>query len=187
MKNPFNQINSLMNLTVYRFIKVFVFFIVFTPCYQLTAQTTSDDFNNFGLNELEHLKPKKALKYFNKAIELDSINETAYYNRALTYFELGEFKKAIEDYQKLIKFKTLDNQIYFELGQCYNALGEYETAILNFNKSIEMNPKSPSSYIERAMLKIKLNDQKGACEDLNIANNLEYNIEVSSKLVEFCK
>ncbi len=173
--------------TIDKYLNACFVLIIFLLSSTLYAQTTSDDYNNLGLNELEHLKPKSAIKYFDKAIELDSTNETAYYNRASTYYELNKFELSIKDYEKLITFKTLDNQIYFGMARCYVGLKENDKALTSFAKSIELDPKSASSYVERAMLKIKMKDQIGACSDLKIANEIKYDVEIRAKLDEFCK
>ena len=40
----------------------------------------------------------KAIEDFNKTIELDPQDAAAYYNRGVTYGNLGEYQKAIDDY-----------------------------------------------------------------------------------------
>lgn len=161
--------------------------LFFFVCNRILSQTSSDDYINLGLTELEHLNDKKAIKYFEKAIELDSTNETAYFNRAKTYCKLGDFKKSIADYNRLILVSPYDNQLYFGVGQCYYGMKEYQKAIEMYSKSIELSSISSSSYFERAMKKLELGDQGGACDDLKKSNSLHYDVEIKEKIETLCK
>jgi tetratricopeptide (TPR) repeat protein len=169
------------------YINASLFFIVILFSTDVLSQTSSDDYNDLGLNELEHLNDKKAIKYFDKAIELDSPNETAYFNRAKTYCKLGEFKKSMSDYNRIILLSPYDNQLYFGVGQCYYGMKEYQKAIEMYTKSIELSSISASSYLERALSKLELGDQVGACDDLKKSISLHYDVEIKEKIATLCK
>jgi tetratricopeptide (TPR) repeat protein len=68
-----------------------------------SEQTEQEDldakfYHNLGSVCIEVMAYDKAVKYLSKAIKKDPDNKSAYFDRALAYFETGEFDLAINDY-----------------------------------------------------------------------------------------
>ena len=70
-------------------------------------------YNNRGLvhEKMEHYA--KAIEDFDKAIELED-SPIAYYNRANTYYEQGDYQKALNDYQNALNY-TADPNLKSEI------------------------------------------------------------------------
>src|ERR1035438_10198958 len=111
--------------------KILPIIIFILLCFKspVSAQTTSDDYNNYGLNESEKLNYKKAVVYFTKAIELDPKSETPLYNRGLAYFALENYTASIADFTKLIQLNSKKDEYYYNRALCYRELKKYEDAI----------------------------------------------------------
>ena len=91
----------------------------------------------------------KAIEYFSKAISL--INEkgikdehnnlqNAYYNRALSYFLLGEYNKSINDFDEALKLNKEDYEAYNDKGNAYYRQGNFDEAIESYKKALSINP-----------------------------------------------
>ena len=52
---------------------------------------------------LDNKEYEKALKNFNKVIEIDPNNKMAYNNKGYLYEELKNYKKALENFNKVIE------------------------------------------------------------------------------------
>ncbi|GMR25043.1 MAG: hypothetical protein BMS9Abin39_0318 [Ignavibacteria bacterium] len=61
--------------------------------------------------------------------------------------------------------------------------GEYEDAIREFTEAIGLNPMDAKSYFNRATLKVRIGDLKGAREDFKMAENCHRNM--NSKIEEY--
>lgn len=61
-------------------------------------ELSSEVYTNLGSFCIEAMSYSKAIDYLTKAIKKDPENKEAYFNRALAYFETGQFDEAIEDY-----------------------------------------------------------------------------------------
>ncbi|MGB8934179.1 MAG: tetratricopeptide repeat protein, partial [Candidatus Nitrosopolaris sp.] len=57
---------------------------------------------------LFNLSNQTALKYFDRAISLNSTNENAYFNRGAFFQSQGNYKKAIDDYNKTLVLNPND-------------------------------------------------------------------------------
>ena len=66
------------------------------------------------------------------------------------------------------KLNTADAKEYLKSGVAKFKLGKNNEALFDINKSIEINPDDPKAYMERSAIRLKLNDSKGAREDLEV-------------------
>jgi tetratricopeptide (TPR) repeat protein len=103
-------------------------------------------------------KLKKAIEYYDKALEIDPAHEMALFCEGCCYFphtkktmlyDLGIDKKsrdirAIKVFQKLVnirkRFSKKDWGLFFFLGISYYFVGQHEKAIENFNIGLRLNP-----------------------------------------------
>ena len=119
-----------------------------------------------------------ALDDYNKAIELNNPKDAiylAYSNRALIRMDEGNYIEAIKDCDKSIQINPNNSNSFTIRGDCYSKLNNKERAIANYNKAIEIN--NPVDYIykgyyNRALIKDKFGDYKGAINDCTISIQL---------------
>jgi len=88
----------------------------------------AEAYNNRGVAYAKLGEHKRAIKDYDRAIELNSNLAEAYNNRGVAYAKLGEHKKAIEDYDKAIELNPEDAEAYGNRGITYARLGEHERA-----------------------------------------------------------
>ena len=63
--------------------------------------------------------PKKALGYWNKAIQKDSKSSELYNNRGLAYLNLKQYNQAVKDFSQAIRMKPKDATAYNNRGNAY--------------------------------------------------------------------
>lgn len=105
-----------------------------------------------------------AMRYLDKAIELDPANAVAYRNRARGHAVMGEPEDAIADLMKSVEIDPTAFETYSTLAQVYLGEEDYEESIDAFTKAIEAYKPEKSSdlelfvsgYLERARTRLLL-------------------------------
>ena len=75
---------------------------------------------------------------------------------------------------------------YYNEGVSYSQKGDNKNAITSFEHALEMNPADIDALYNCAILKIKANDMKGACEQLNKIKQLGKH-DADELLLKYCK
>ncbi|MBR0103583.1 MAG: tetratricopeptide repeat protein [Selenomonadaceae bacterium] len=134
------------------------------------------------LKRAKYLKNNKeydrALKDYNKALELEPDNQDALFSRASYYKNLKEDDKALTDLNKLLELNSNYNSTaYFDRGLIYYRLKNYQMAIQDYTKAIELNAKSDSTYNNRGVAYENLGQYDKALADYDKALELDPNDE----------
>ena len=115
-------------------------------------------YNQFGAAKYHQGDYKKAVEYFEKALDIDQKTllpnhrdlAISYSNIGALYMSLGEYPKAFAYYEKVLDIdeKTLpENHItlapsYNNIGLIYKNMGEYSKALLYYEKAFEIWQKT---------------------------------------------
>lgn len=92
---------------------------------------------------------QKAIEHFTNAIEtLNASGQVInplylqwfYYNRGISYTEVGDYRRAIEDLSVAQRLNPTDGDTYNERGFAYIQAGDIESAIADFLRAIKINP-----------------------------------------------
>ena len=95
-------------------------------------------YNIYAVILFELNKYDEAIKYWKKAIELNSRYFFGYNNLANVYFKKNEFKKALECYDKAIEIKPDYYEAYHNKGNVFVNLDDFTNAIKSFDKAIQI-------------------------------------------------
>lgn len=141
-------------------------------------------FSNRGFTERMIGKYQDAIEDYTKAIELytDPPYLPYYGCRADAYFKNGDYQKAVDDYTFIIDFDSYSiyyEEIFIKLGKAQLMLKEYKAALKSFNEQINLRPYDGIGYYERALLNIELGHTKKVCKDLKMAQELNYEFDIS--------
>ena len=117
----------------------------------------------------------KAIRHYNKAIELKPDFHLASNNRGIAYGKKGDFDSAIKDFNKAIELNPNLSEAYNNRGLAYEKKGEIDTAIHNHNKAIELSPNDAEAYNNRGVTYGKKGDFDSAIKDFNKAIELNPN------------
>lgn len=112
----------------------------------IAADPTAADYVYLAKIMEKENKNKKAVEYYEKAIELDSEQQSVYLNLGNLYQKLNNYAAAISTYKKGIENKNNFTPYYIGLGESYFALEEYAAAQKALEKAIEINHNSYYGY-----------------------------------------
>ena len=74
-----------------------------------------------------------------------------YFNRGVTWYEMGDHDRAIQDYNKAVKFNPNFDQAFFNRGNAYDEKGQFERAIKDYNRAIELKPDYTKAFNNRGI------------------------------------
>lgn len=89
-----------------------------------------------------HKKFDVAMKYLNRAVELDPTSALAYNNRACTQVALGKYPAAIADFTEAIALEPDSVRYWMNRANCYVQMKQYKLAIQNYDFAIAHGNKS---------------------------------------------
>lgn len=101
---------------------------------------------NLGNCQL-NTESEKAVKNYEKAIQLGFKTEFIYHNLGIAYFMCDNYTKAIESYKKALEIKPDFVDSINNMGCIYyNNTGEVENAILQFEKGLKLTAEGSPKY-----------------------------------------
>jgi len=89
----------------------------------------------YGLNSIHD-----AIKYFNKALQLDPSYGPSLCGIAYAYAAIGNFDKAIEYFKRYATAYPTDANPYDSMGDLYLQVGKLDDAIENYKKALAIKP-----------------------------------------------
>jgi tetratricopeptide (TPR) repeat protein len=116
----------------------------------------------------------RAIKDFNKAIDLNPYYHQTYHNRASVFAKIGQLDKAIDDYTVSINARPTPDA-YYERGVIYSTRGDTDKAIEDFRKAINMNPRDYEAYTRLGILYGKVGSLSRAIESFDKAIEINPN------------
>lgn len=151
---------------------------------QIEAQRGNFQSAAADMDSLIKLEPKNVNNYINRAyfryknddyfgclsdydyaITLDPENSVAIYNRAQLNAEVGEYAKAITDFTTVLQRDSQNFLALYNRLQLYLMTEQYRKALGDYDRILKKYPNFESGYMQRAAIKQKLGDMKGAQRD----------------------
>ncbi|MDY5858344.1 MAG: tetratricopeptide repeat protein [Porphyromonas sp.] len=113
---------------------------------------------------------------YSRALELDPKNEISLNNRAILYQQVGEQRLALADWNRIISLQPRNYIARFNRAMLSLDLGEgLRTAVADLDSVLRQYPSFADGFIQRALLKSRLGDKRGANADYWHANELMRN------------
>jgi len=128
--------------------------------------------NNRGLAYAKKGDYERAIRDFDKGIELNPELVEACNNRGLAYAKKGDYERAIRDFDKGIELNPELVEAYNNRGNAYEGIGEYKQAIQDLDKAIELNPEFAEAYYNRGLAYAKKGEYEQAIQDFDKAIEL---------------
>jgi len=150
-------------------------------------------YNSLGLIYENKGDDKKALYYYNKALEIFPGYVDALNNRGLLYYKRGDDDAALFDFDRAIELKPDLVNAYNNRGLIYAQEGDLSLAIMDFNQCIALNPDYARAYVNRGLVWARQGDIAQAMSDYNkaielnpdlkayISRNIAYKQAISEK------
>ena len=109
----------------------------------------------------------KAAHWLRKALENDPQMLDAWYNLALTYYQMGDFLETERHLEKIFSIDPFYKHAHGLLGMALYQRGEYPRAIKAFNYAIEKDGTAKELKLSRAICFIANKEPKFALPDLD--------------------
>jgi tetratricopeptide (TPR) repeat protein len=141
---------------------------VIAVCLFCNACSAEDSAIQQGVREFDRGNYTSAIKYFNEALKKNPLNEKTYFNRALSWSEMGKLDSAINDYSKALEINKVFIEAYYNRGITWAKKGNNDVAISDYTKALELNPRNSLKagiYFNRAYAKLKRGEYEQAIED----------------------
>ncbi|KAG1688503.1 hypothetical protein DVH05_003594 [Phytophthora capsici] len=152
-----------------------------------------------GDNTIEKFLSSKsilyAVKFLDRALELESINPSHYYNRGRIAYEVGDFDSAIKYFRAtemangIIRDRKVDpellveaSSIYNMLGVCFKGIGEMEKALDMLRKGIALYPSETNLHINAVLILLDLGKTEEAAQQLQAGLTVATTLEHAQKL-----
>ena len=108
---------------------------------------------------------EKAIKYFNKILEIDPNNYRAIYNIGIAHFNMGDMNKAMRAYNDAIKIKPDYKHCYYNIGLIYELMDNLKESLKFYKKALEIDPKFIYALQAKKNIKQRLKAQKREIPD----------------------
>ncbi len=136
-------------------------------------QKIDDDiYTSLAQSKFEMGDFKSAIKVFDTLVKRNPKNEYALTYRGASKLSTNDFSGAIKDLDEAIKLNSKSYIAYNFRGTAKGGLKQNIEALKDFDYCIKLKLDYPSVYVNRAAIKMSSKDRKGACEDLNKADQL---------------
>ena len=109
----------------------------------------------------------KAEETYTKIIDKGKADYWAYLHRGESRVKLGDLKGAMGDYQKLIVDYPESAYLHMEIARIHVKDKNYKAAEVSYTSAISYKPLF-DYYVERAGLRLMLNDYQGAIDDYEV-------------------
>lgn len=158
-----------------------------TTTPQQTARVTSTATRQSSVEELISLGGSKAnrgdyrgaITNYDQALQINSNNPYAYFQRGTAYYQLGNKQAAIEDFNQVLRINPNNALAYFSRGYTRYNLKDYQGAISDYTQAIRLKPDDADVYLNRGLARYDLKEYKEAIADYNQAIRLNPNYSLA--------
>ena len=95
-------------------------------------------YRNLGLAYNRNGQYAEAIKYYEKALEIDPTYVSTYIDIGIANKNLGENQKAIDAFKKYLETYPNSATVYNRIGNAYLAMGDVNSAVINYNTAIDL-------------------------------------------------
>lgn len=106
----------------------------------------ADKYLEQGSDYEDNIDYDKAIKSYNRALEIDPKNVEALYSRGWNYFNKGEYDAAIKDFNEAIRLDPKNADAFFYRAYSFDELGATEQAIQGYKETIKLDPEYAWAY-----------------------------------------
>ncbi len=131
--------------------------------------------NNLGIWLSKQRRPREAIPYFERALELNPEDAESHYNLALALGRQAEVERSVEHFEKAIAARPGEARFYSSYASLLAAVGRIEEAIARYERSLEVAPDAADAATNHealADLLVRMGRAKEALGHLRQAGKL---------------
>lgn len=159
---------------------------IITASYIGISQNTANDFFLKGKEAKTLNNNQKAIEFYTKSIEVDSMFFKSYFNRGSILAEQQKYERALHDFIIVDRLFPNFNQNLYLTGVCYYYLNKKEKALQFIEKSLSIEPLFYDSQKLKGILYLEKGNYTKSLEGLIVADRLKPNNCEISYLMAFC-
>ena len=107
----------------------------------------------------------KALKLFNRVVELDPDYPSIYFHRGLSHFFLWDFEAAISDLNRAVEYNPGSPAAYYARGTVFFLNEQNTRALDDMTATIDRDPKYGDAYMLRSEIYRQMGNMEQARSD----------------------
>ncbi|MDR0537649.1 MAG: tetratricopeptide repeat protein [Tannerellaceae bacterium] len=148
IKNKKTNVKTVINLsTIVSFvILVCVAFFYLLPSKIQQPLQNAEAYYDMGDTYYNQKKYTKAIRSYQKAIDIDPNDAYAYHMMGIAYSEQKNYPQAINCYQKVIDIDPYDAVAFYNMGNAYSKQKNYPQAISSYQKAIDIDSNYADAY-----------------------------------------
>ncbi|WP_054949955.1 tetratricopeptide repeat protein [Numidum massiliense] len=123
----------------------------------------------------------KAIRLFNRAIQLNDENAELYLERGRAYFATGRPFPAFDDYEQAKKLDPNNAFIYYCMAYAYHNMGGPHSALPCINQAVLLEPEDTTYRCERARILESIGHEERALKDYTKVTELDEQYEHAYK------
>jgi tetratricopeptide (TPR) repeat protein len=116
-----------------------------------TDPQNAEALNNLGQTLVRSGRPREAIPYFDRAVEIAGGVWAHHFNRARAYAQLEEWSPAIAGYREAAGLFPDDYVTQFNLAKALQASGDLEQAVSAFARAIELAPGQSDFHLSHGL------------------------------------
>ncbi len=124
---------------------------------------------------------EKTIEFFEKAIEVEPDNASAWYNKGTALGKLGKLDEAIKAFDKAIEIEPDIASAWNNKSTALGKLGKLDEAIKALDKAIEIEPDNASAWYNHACVYSMMGKKEKALSDLKKAIDLDKSFKEEAK------
>lgn len=135
-----------------------------------------------GYKSLGHYK--RAIKCYDKALELDSRNANIWTMKGIILAEIGEFAQAAISYEQALQINPKNQEVWINRAQALERIDRNDEALICYDKALKIDPKLRASLTRRrleliAKTRLKMEVKKEATEGSFATDSANYSKQKS--------
>jgi len=145
-------------------LKYFVFLLFITSC-----QPSAEDLFEAGVAALEKQEYQQSIEYFDRVVEIEENNPTAWNARGVAFFEMEAWDEAIDSFSRSIDLDSANYKPYFNRGNALMEKDSFKEALYDYNMANGLDFNQPDIYYNRGLALLGLEMYDDALVDFDMA------------------
>ena len=163
MRHKFLSLPKIQN-SVKKHIIWFLFIALILSC-----SPTEEELFNEGIKSLEDNQFEQSIGYFDRVIQKNPENTSAYNAKGVALFQQGKFDEAILVFSESIKRDSTSYKPFFNRGNAYLEKKMYKEALLDYNMANGLDAMQIDVYYNRGLALLGLEEYEDAIFDFDFA------------------
>jgi len=147
----------------------------------------SDVLHLLGINSAKNRDYSRALKLFEKSLQVNPDNIYVRMNKANLLLELKQFESALQSYDQIIRIQPKIAAVYYNQGNALLCLNRIKEAVASFDMAISLDPNNAMALNNRGNALSSLKLLPLALDSYKNAQKIDPHIDFLNGMIVFLK